>query len=143
MKKQKHSKEAELTQKLARALADYDNLKKRVDRDLGDLARLSARNIIVRLLPILDMLEMSQKHLEDQGLAIAISNFKEALHEEGAEEMKLAKGDKFDESKAEVVEIEETGNDEKSGTVSEVLQDGWEFGDNFVIRHAKVKVYKK
>jgi molecular chaperone GrpE (heat shock protein) len=39
---------------LARALADYDNLSKRVDRERQDLGKIASIGIIVRLLPVLD-----------------------------------------------------------------------------------------
>ena len=85
MKKDKKSKDtvSELKGQLARALADYDNLRKRADEEKDALFKYSSQRIIAGLLPILDMLEAAQKHINDQGLAIAIKEFKDLLREEG------------------------------------------------------------
>ena len=45
---------------LARALADYDNLSKRVDRERADLGKLASVGIVVKLLPVLDGLESAR-----------------------------------------------------------------------------------
>jgi len=57
---------------LARALADYDNLNKRVDRERQDLIKIASVGVIIKLLPVIDNLESAQVHLKDQGLAISI-----------------------------------------------------------------------
>src|SRR3990172_8805770 len=68
---------------LARALADYNNLSKRVERERGVLSKITSLGILTRLLPVLDNLESAQDHLQDTGLAISIGEFKKILNEEG------------------------------------------------------------
>lgn len=125
---------------LARALADYDNLSKRVDRERQDLGKIVSAGIIIRLLPVLDNLESAQAHLKDSGLAISIVEFKKVLSEEGLNEIKPKVGDVFDENKMEAIEVVEGVRD---NIVSETVLVGWEFSDGTVVRHAKVKVSKK
>jgi len=125
---------------LARALADYDNLSKRVDRERVDLGKIASVGIIIRLLPVLDNLESAQVHLKDQGLAISIGEFKKVLSEEGLNEIRPNIGDAFDENTMEAIEVTAGTSD---NMISETVLVGWQFGDGTIVRHAKVKVSKK
>ena len=125
---------------LARALADYDNLSKRVDRERIDLSKIASAGIIIRLLPVLDNLESAQIHLKDQGLAISIIEFKKVLSEEGLNEIRPNAGDVFDENTMEAIEVTAGTSD---NMISETVLVGWQFSDGTVVRHAKVKVTKK
>src|SRR3989344_5307370 len=84
-----------LKNQLARALADYDNLRKRVEREREDFGRVAKVMLLARLLPIYDMLEEAQKHLKDSGLAITIEEFAKVLKEEGIEKIEVNVGDAF------------------------------------------------
>jgi molecular chaperone GrpE len=123
---------------LARALADYDNLNKRVERERQDLGKLASISIIVRLLPVLDGLESAQMHLQDAGLAISLGEFKKIFSEEGLTEIRPKVGEEFDENLMEVIE---TIPGEDKGKVAEVILAGWKFTDGQLVRPAKVKVY--
>jgi molecular chaperone GrpE len=125
---------------LARALADYDNLSKRVDRERQDLGKIASVGIIVRLIPVLDNLESAQTHLHDAGLAISIVEFKKVLSEEGLTEIIPKVGDVFDEQTMEAIEVVNGASD---NSIAEVVLVGWKFMDGTVVRHAKVKVIKK
>ena len=130
---------------LARTLADYDNLNKRVERERETLSKIASIGIIVRLLPVLDNLEAAQTHLQDQGLAISLIEFKKVLSEEGLSEIRPAVGEKFDENTMEALEVIGSGSDnDESGEakVAELVLTGWKFSDGTVVRHAKVKVSK-
>ena len=52
---------------LARALADYDNLSKRVERERQDLGKIASVGLVLKLLPVLDNLESAQVHLKGSG----------------------------------------------------------------------------
>lgn len=122
---------------LARALADYDNLSKRVDRERADLGKIASVGVIIKLLPILDSLEIAQEHLKDQGLAISVGEFKKVLNEEGLSEIKPKIGEMFDEQVMEAIEVVSGARD---NTIAELVLVGWKFEDGTVVRHAKVKV---
>lgn len=136
-KSKKTSEVDEMRGQLARALADYDNLRKRTEADMAQLQKTAGLKIVLKLLPTLDILESAQKHLKDQGLAIAIGEFKNVLKEEGVEEINST--GVFDEGLHEAVELVSGG---KEGQIAEVVMPGYKFTDGLVIRHAKVKVYK-
>lgn len=125
---------------LARALADYDNLSKRVERDRTEIVKYSSLTVISKLLPVLDMLEVAQKHLQDAGLAIGLTEFKKVFSEEGLTEINPKIGDSFDENLMEAIEVVKGQRD---NTIAEVVLPGWKFAEGQVVRHAKVKVYKK
>jgi len=125
---------------LARALADYDNLSKRVDKERQDLGKIASVGIIVRLIPVLDNLESAQTHLQDQGLAISIVEFKKVLSEEGLTEIVPKVGEAFDPETMEAIEVVTGASD---NSIAEVVLVGWKFNDGTVVRHAKVKVIKR
>lgn len=124
---------------LARALADYDNLNKRVERERSGFSKIASLQLVARLFPVLDDIERAQEHLQDSGLAISIGEFKKVLNEEGLIEIKPKAGDEFDEQSMEAIEVIPG---ERNNIVSEVSLVGWRFSDGTVVRHAKVKVIK-
>ena len=130
-----------LKNQLARALADYDNLRKRIEREKEDLEKLASLKLILRFLPILDNLRQAQNHLKDAGLAITIGELENLLKDEGIEEIKPNKGDNFDHNLHEVIEVIE--NSQEENKIEEVVLSGWKFKEGVVIRHAKVKVCQK
>lgn len=136
----KKAKNDEFKNQLARALADYDNLKRRTEEEKVSWAKFSSLSIISKLLPIMDMLGSAQEHLKDSGLAIAILEFKKVFIEEGLEEINPKIGSEFDENLEEVIEVVDGMSD---NMISEVLVNGWKFKDGNVVRHAKVKVTKQ
>lgn len=130
-----------LKNQLARALADYDNLRKRIEREKEDLENLASLKLILRLLPLLDNLRAAQDHLKDAGLAITIGELENLLKDEGIVEIKPNKGDNFDHNLHEVTEVVENCKEENK--IEEVVLSGWKFKEGSVIKHAKVKVCQK
>jgi molecular chaperone GrpE len=125
---------------LARALADYDNLSKRIEREKQDLGKIASVGVIIKLLPVLDNLESAQNHLQDAGLAISIGEFQKVLSDEGLTEIRPKIGDEFDHETMEAIEVV-TGM--SNNRVAELVLTGWKYSDGTVVRHAKVKVSKK
>ncbi len=126
----------EFKNQLARALADYDNLVKRVERERQDLEKLAGFKIILKLLPVLDNLRSALAHLKDPGLAIALKDFEEVLKSEGIEEIKTNLGDIFNHNLHEATEVVPG----EKGKIMEIVLPGWKFTNGPVIRHTKVKV---
>lgn len=126
-----------LKNQLARVLADYDNLRKRTESERGDYKKFANLTLILRLLPVFDMLYEAQDHLGDTGIAITIAEFEKVLKEEGVQKIEVKKGNKFNEHLHEAVEVAAKG---KKGEVMDQLLVGWKYLNGPVIRHAKVKV---
>ena len=145
-----------LKNQLARVLADYDNLTKRVEREREEFGKLANARLIIKLLSVYDMLEGAQSHLKDSGLAITIEEFVKVLEDEEFEKIKTNVGDKFDEELHEVVEVEEVKKDKEvsgseaagleasgqEGKITKVILSGWRVKDGPIVRPAKVVVIK-
>lgn len=120
--------------KYKRALADYQNLQKRVTEEKVEWIRASNRDLLLRLLPVLDTLMMAEKHLQDQGLQVSINQFLDILKGEGVIRVKTV-GEDFNPHTMECV-ITEVGEENK---VLEELRAGYMLYDK-VLRPAQVKV---
>lgn len=123
----------ELTNKWKRALADYQNLEKRVAQERYEFVQYSNALLINKLLEVMDDLEKAEQHIKDQGLSLAIHKLRKVLRDEGVEEISIGK--KFDPTLMECVEMVEG----KSGI--EMTQKGY-FLNKKILRPAKVKVGK-
>ena len=129
---------AEAEQSWKRVLADYQNLEQRVSRERQALGQLATAAIIIELLPVLDNLETAALHINDQGLMLAIGQFKNILKNAGLEEIE-AQNQEFDPHLHEAIEVTPGNEDNK---IIEVINKGYKMFDK-VIRPAKVKVSKK
>lgn len=148
-KKEEKDLVEELKNQLARALADYDNLRKRTEAEIKDKVRLVKARLTLKLISVFDMLVEAQEHLKDSGLAMVIKEFEGVLTEEGLEKIDAKREMKFDEEIHEAVEVINTPVGKKGkatgqeGEIVEELLTGWKFVDGPVIRASKVKVFKK
>jgi len=122
-----------------RALADYQNLVKRIDTDKKDFVKFATANIISKFLPSLDILELSATHSQDQGVQMAVKQFQDVLFAEGLQEISPKVGDTFDH---EIHECVETLSGEPDNTIAEIITKGYKIND-YVIRPAKIKAYVK
>ena len=132
----------ELKNQLARALADYDNLVKRVDRERTTFEKVSNLRLIMRLLPVLDILKQAQVHIADSGIAITIKEFEDAIKAEGIEEIKAEIGYDFNPNIHEAIDVAPNEGKIGSNKIVEKVSSGWIFIGGPVIRVAKVKVTK-
>ena len=121
---------------LKRALADYQNLTKRVEAERLEFVKYVLEQFLAKLLSVVDALEAASTHLKDQGLGLALQQLKTVLAEEGVKEMSLI-NQPFDPKTAECVEIIPGKKDQ----VVSVTQKGYLLNDK-VLRPARVKVGK-
>ncbi|MFA6533248.1 MAG: nucleotide exchange factor GrpE [Patescibacteria group bacterium] len=128
----------EFKNKYLRAIADYQNLEKRVGEERFELMKMANKNLLIKILPFLDNLEKAELFVKDEGLKISKDHFFQILKETGLKEMDLLNKD-FDPIYAEAIDIVAGKEDNK---VVEVLKKGYMFEDK-IIRIAQVKVSKK
>ena len=128
----------DLEEKWKRALADYQNLEKRVASQRQEVAALAAKDLILKLLPVGDNLNLATRHLKDQGLDLTVRHFWQVLTDEGLTKIEV-EGKEFDPREMECVEVIEG---EKEGKVAEEVRAGYYLKDR-VLRVAQVKVFKK
>ena len=125
---------ADLEEKWKRALADYDNLVKRIEKEKQEFVKFSNARLLDKLLPVLDSLEGCQGHLGGEGLKLLLEQFKKALESEGLKEIEV-KGKNFDPVIMDAVEM---GKGEKNKVIG-VIMKGYQLNDK-ILRPAKVKV---
>jgi molecular chaperone GrpE len=118
-----------------RALADYQNLLKRVEKERRDFVAYANEKLLTQFLTILDDLERAQTSLNDEGLALIITNAKKILEQEGVEEIPIKPEDEFNPNLMECIEAPENGNK------LEVVRKGYTFKGR-VIRPAQIRVIK-
>ena len=78
----------EFKNKYLRALADYQNLEKRVGEERFELMKVGNKNLLIKIIPFLDNLEKAEVFVKDQGLKISKDHFMQILREAGLEEIK-------------------------------------------------------
>lgn len=127
---------AEWKAKYLRALADYQNLERRMHEEKRDTRTFAAEIILARLLPIVDTFRKAKDHLRDPGLDLAFRQLYAVLEQEGIEKIE-ALGKVFNPHEMECVEVV-AGKDNE--VVEEVLP-GYRFRGK-ILRVAKVKVGK-
>lgn len=139
---------AEYKDKYIRLFAEFDNARKRMERDRIEFLKYANEELLVEFLGIFDTLELSlqsakQKHDHDaliKGIEMVLSQAKELLKKNGVTPIDAA-GKPFDPHAHEILMQEE--NDEvEDGTVLQELQKGYRLGEK-VIRTVKVKVSTK
>ena len=123
-------------EQLKRALADYQNLKKRVEGERLEFVKYVLEQFLLKILPVVDDLEAAEAHIKDQGLTLAVDKLKTTLNEEGVKEMSLI-NQVFDPKLAECLELAPGKKDQ----VVSVAQKGYLLNDK-VLRPARVKVGK-
>lgn len=119
-----------------RYLADYQNLQRRVQEEKIQWIRTANKDLLLKLLPVLDTLMLAQKHLQDKGLDLSIGQFLKVLEQEGVQKIEtLAK-----EFNPHLMEAVTTKKEEgKSGKVIEEIRAGYIIDDK-VLRSAQVIV---
>ncbi len=122
-----------LKSQLARAVADYQNLEKRFEKDSASVVKFANANLLEKLLDLRDHLESASLHLSDKSLPMLLSLFDKILSEEGVVEVKTDGA--FDPA---VMECHETVPGEKDKIVS-VARRGYMLSGR-VLRPARVVV---
>lgn len=127
---------------LMRTAAEFDNFKKRTERERASVAEFAKASMIKQLLPILDNIDRAataDKESADyiKGIEMIVKQFEAIVANLNIEEI-AKEGDTFDPNFHEAVMHVE---DETLGenVIAQVLQKGYKIGDT-VIRAAMVKV---
>ncbi len=127
----------EAEDKYKRALADYQNLERHMASQKSAWARQSAKQIVLKLLPVLDTLLLVYKHTNDEGVNLVIKDFLKILDEEGVSRIETV-GKSFDPHSMDCITTQEGKND----MVLEEVRSGFML-DGQVLRPAQVIVGKE
>lgn len=125
-----------LENQLKRALADYQNLEKRIMEEKSSWIKIANKDLILRLLPGLDSLTLAEKHTQDEGVKLSIKHFLDSLEQVGVSKIETETKD-FNPNLMEAV----TTTDGEEGKVVEEVRAGYILNGQ-VIRPAQVVVGK-
>jgi len=125
-----------------RAVADFQNYRKRVERENGEVYQNAVAGIIKRYLPILDDLERALAARPAdmawvEGIELIYRKLQVILEAEGVKRIE-AEGQVFDPNLHEAIS-QEPAEGHESGQVIAVVQNGYKLGER-VIRPAMVRV---
>ena len=144
-KDKKDEKIEELTDKLTRQMAEFDNFRKRTEKEKSQMYEVGAKDIIEKILPVVDNFErgldaVPEEEKEDpfiQGMEKVYKQFMTVLESVEVKPIE-ALGNQFDPNFHNAVmhvEDENFGENE----VAEEFQKGYMYRDS-VVRHSMVKV---
>jgi len=145
---QKTKEAAEANEKYLRTYADFENYRKRVQRDQTDFRKYANEQMALELLTVIDHLSLAIKHANEaggseglqQGVEMVHKQFRDVMEKFGIVPFK-AEGEPFDPSMHDAMMQVETA-DVPENTVVQVFQDGYLYHEK-VLRHAKVGVSKR
>lgn len=133
------AEKAETNDKYLRVLAEYDNFRKRTQKEREALYQDAYIDAISALLPIVDNVEMALKFTVDEndkkGIEMIVSAVHQTLEKMGVSEVETKTFDPSLHNAVMHVDDESLGE----GEIVEVFQKGYARGDR-VIRYAMVKV---
>ena len=127
-----------------RKLAEFDNYRKRTDKEREEFRRVAAEGIVRELLPVVDNFDRALTHAEEadpkvflEGIQMIARQMWELLQREGLEPIDPV-GSSFDPEQHEAVQTVEDSEHEP-GTVVSVFSKGYSFGGR-LMRPAMVVV---
>lgn len=135
----------ELKDRLARQMAEFDNFRKRTEKEKSAMYEIGARDMIEKMLPVLDNFERGLTSVpEDQkntsfaeGMEMIYKQFVKTLEDAGVEAIE-ALGQQFDPSLHNaVLHVEDDSFGENE--ISQELQKGYKYRGT-VVRHSMVQV---
>ena len=137
---------AELKDKWLRAVAEFENYRKRTLKERAELILNGGEKFITAILPIIDDMERAIENGQKtddpevlrEGMTLIHQKFIKTLESQGVSKIETENAD-FDTDVHEAVAMVPGMGDDKKGKVIDCLQEGYKLNDK-VIRHAKVAV---
>jgi len=133
-----------LKDQLLRSAAELDNMRKRTEREIGQIVQNANSRLLLELLPVLDDLERSLKTSDTEdastfrsGIELIHQKMIDTLKRVGVEPMESV-GQDFDVEKHDAL-LQMKSDDVESGKILEEHEKGYFLNGN-VLRHAKVIV---
>ena len=146
-RKEENAELVQLKDKYLRTLAEYENFRKRSEKEKAQMFELGAKSIIEQLLPVVDNFERALEHISEEEKENSFVKGVEGIYKQIQKMFSdcdiqaiEAVGKKFDPALHNAVMTEEEGDAEED-TVTADLQKGYTYRGN-VVRHSMVKVKK-
>ncbi len=135
------------TDKYARLFAEFDNYKKRTSKERVELIQSASKDVLHKLLPVLDDLDRALAAMETaqeiesvkQGIDLVNQKFRKTLTQEGLKEMEDLIGKPFDPEFQEAITAIPSPSPDWKNKVIDVVEKGYFLNDK-VVRFAKVVI---
>ncbi len=142
---EKDQKIDEYYSQMQRLQADFENFKKRTDKNMSEYMQFANEGLILKIIDVYEDLERALESDQKgenlkEGVELIYKNLKDLLQKQGLSEIPT-EGEKFDPFKHEAM-MTEKNEEYKNGMVTEELAKGYTLNDK-VIKCAMVKVCKK
>jgi len=130
------NKDEEYVERLQRLQAEFENFRKRTEKEKLETSINANANLILQLLKVLDNFELALKHNKDKGVMMIYDEMNKILEKQGLRVVE-AKGVFNPKIHEAVVKVE----GEKDGIILEEIQKGYIL-NNKLLRASKVKMGK-
>ena len=145
-KEQLENQVNEFKDKYLRLSAEFDNYRKRTQREKMDLIRFGSEDVLKALLPVIDDFERAMKSLDSStdidavkhGLHLIHSKFTDFLKNNGVQEVP-AVGMELDTDVHEAITETPAPDEKMKGKIIDVVEKGYKLNDK-VIRFSKVVI---
>ena len=132
---------AELKNKILYQQAEFDNFRKRTQKEKAEVIAMASRDTLTSLLPVLDDFDRASKNEEfTEGVNLVWLKLVSTLKNKGLKEMESPAGSDFDPDQHEAI-TEIPAGDELVGKIVDTVEKGYILSDK-IIRFAKVVVGK-
>jgi molecular chaperone GrpE len=132
---------SEAKDKYLRLYSDFENYKKRINRDRIELIKTAGSDILISILPVIDDMERALKAMnetEKEGVQLVYQKMKSITEAKGLKAMESV-GKPFDPELHDAITNMPAPSEDMKGKVIEEIEKGYYLFDK-VIRHAKVIV---
>ncbi|WP_411894676.1 nucleotide exchange factor GrpE [Winogradskyella sp. A2] len=133
--------------KFMRLFAEFENYKKRTNKERIELFKTAGQDVMIAMLPVLDDFERALMHIEDdkeaeelrKGVLLIYNKLVTTLEQKGLSKIEVNQGDTFNADDHEAVTQIPAPTDDLKGKIIDVIERGYKLGDK-VIRFPKVVI---
>jgi len=133
--------------KFMRLFAEFENYKKRTNKERIELFKTASQDVMVSMLPVLDDFERALMHIEDdkeaeelrKGVLLIYNKLVNTLEQKGLSKIEVKQGDVFNADDHEAVTQIPAPSDDLKGKIIDVVERGYKLGER-VIRFPKVVI---
>lgn len=140
-----NEKIAELEDKVKRQMAEFDNFRKRTDKEKNAMFETGAKSVIEKILPVVDNFERGLASVPEEEKGTPFAEGMEMIYKQligELEKMEVkpipAVGEEFDPNLHNAV-MQVESDEYESGVIAQELQRGYTYRDS-VVRHSMVAV---
>ena len=133
--------------KYMRLFAEFENYKKRTNKERLELFKTASEGVMLAMLPVLDDFERALTHIEEdkeaeelrKGVLLIYQKLVTTLEQKGLSKMEVKQGDTFDAEIHEAITQIPAPSKKLKGKVVDVVEQGYKLGER-VIRFPKVVI---